>query len=187
MSDDQAITDALNDMRALVEDQSKKMASIPSEVHQRRLSNMPVLAACFQAMMEVPCEREVAEQFGLTLTDFMRHFADSLVVPILVGKKRLIAGAMWFKDGEVHLAVKREHRSGKWVTRLEELFAPGFEAFGPVLTARVNRKNLVARRFTERIGGTRVGEDELAHVYELHKDKMIYWTHPDRRSDTPKP
>ena len=137
---------------------------------------MAVLVVCWDALMEVKCERELAEENGVGLPWFLSTYHDSLIVPILVGKERRIVGAMWFKDGLVHLAVKREFRRGAWTRRLPELFAPGFRAFGDKLFAVVNRRNLVARRFTEKIGGQKLKEDDLVVVYELLKDEMKYWT-----------
>lgn len=137
---------------------------------------LAVLSVCWDALMEVRCERELAEQHALDQPWFLRQYHDSLIVPILVGKERRIVGAMWFKDGLVHLAIKKEFRRGAWTRRLPELFAPGFRAFGDKLFAVVNRRNLVARRFTEKIGGRKVNEDDYAVVYELLKDEMRYWT-----------
>lgn len=134
----------------------------------------PVLAACYEALLEEPCEREIAEMYGLDLAWFLHHYRDSYIVPILVGKDRMIAGAMWFHHGDVHLAVKREYRRTAWVKRLPEMFDIGFRAYGPVLLAKINKKNLVARRFTEKLGGVKVAEDNIIITYEMRQEAMTY-------------
>lgn len=145
---------------------------------------MAVLVVCWEALMEVRCERELAEKYGWTLPMFLKLYHDSLIVPILVGPGRQVVGAMWFKDGLVHLAIKREHRRGAWTRRLPELFAPGFKRYGDRLLAVVNIRNLVARRFTEKIGGRKLDEDDQAVSYELLKDQMKYWTRPETVRET---
>lgn len=136
----------------------------------------PVLIACWQALMEEPCERDLSEEHDLTPDWFIYHYRDSYIVPILVGEERRIAGAMWFHHGDVHLAIKRQYRRTGWVKRLPEMFEVGFKAFGPKLIAKINARNRVARRFTEKLGGVKVGEDELVVTYEMHKDRMTYRT-----------
>ena len=136
----------------------------------------PVLAACWEALMEEPCERELAEEYSLSPEWFIHHYRESYIVPILVGPERMIAGAMWFHNGDVHLAIKRRFRRTGWVKRLPEMFEIGFRAFGPKLIAKINAKNRVARRFTEKLGGMKVAEDAMVVTYEMHKDRMTYGT-----------
>lgn len=168
---------ALDDLRASAPKRENINAKAVSEVAAEKgffLKFAPVLAACWEALMEETSERALAEKYDLTLEWFLHHYRDSYVVPILVGPERMIAGAMWFHHGDVHLAIKRQYRRTGWVKRLPEMFEIGFKAFGPILIAKINARNRVARRFTEKLGGVKVGEDEMVVTYEMHKDRMTY-------------
>lgn len=124
--------------------------------------------------MEEPCERALAHTHGVTLASFLQRHGESLVVGLAVRDE--IVGGMWFRDGEVHLAIlKARHRT--WARWLEPMLAPGFAAHGPLLKALVYRENKRARRFIERVGGLFVAENKLAVQYEIRKERMNYGRH----------
>jgi hypothetical protein len=130
-----------------------------------------VLGVCYDALMEVPCERALAERHGLTKEQFIADHDGGIIVGVLVCGE--IAGGISFEDGEVHLTIRRKF-SGRWLRNFRAMMRIGFDAFGPVLKAYVQKENVVARRFVERVGGVYVEDLGIVMRYEIQQERMRY-------------
>lgn len=129
-----------------------------------------VLAAIYTAMCLEPSELSLAHEYGITLARYIDTYRDSLIVGLEVDG--VIAGGMFFRDGEVHLGIL-PHLRRHWMTWAKFMMEIGFRGC-PRLTAPVNARNARARKFIEAVGGVKIAETPLVIEYEVIHERMRY-------------
>lgn len=131
-----------------------------------------VLAAIYAATLAEPCERALAEKYGLTFSLYRHAYEDSVVVGLELDG--VMTGGMIFRPpGKVHLGILPQFR-GRWVRWLKPMLEIGFEKFGPRLVALSNPLNARARKFIEGVGCSFVSETPWCVEYAVVRERMKY-------------
>lgn len=130
-----------------------------------------VMLSIYEALLSEPGERRALQAFGFTPDTFLRTCAGATVVGFQVGGE--LGGGMFFMKNRVHLGVLRRHRR-VWCRYFRQMLELGFKAHGTPLIALVAEDNLAAQRFTERVGGVRIGETVGYLMYQVDKEKINY-------------
>lgn len=129
------------------------------------------LIVMWQALMEVPCEAEIAQEHNHGFADFKSSYKGAQVIGILVGDE--LAGGAIINGTKMHLAIKRQYRA-RWFKSLKPLMEWIFDRHGPLLFTSANKKNHEAIAFLGRVGCRVIGEGLFALHFKIEKEGMYY-------------
>lgn len=131
-----------------------------------------VMLSIYEALLESPSEYAEMQAASFTAQEFLRSCAGATVVGFDVRGE--LGGGMFFRHDRVHVGVKSKYRQ-LWCRRyFRKMMEIGFARNGSPLKALVSEGNKVAQRFTEKVGGDRIGTQGASIYYLVRQGEMRY-------------
>ena len=129
------------------------------------------LKAVWDALMEVPCEAELAREHDHSFADFKASYNNAQVIGILVGNE--LAGGAIINEKRMHISVGRKYRA-RWFKSFKPLMEWVFDLYGSLLFTSANKKNHEAIAFLGRVGCRVIGEGIASLHFKIEKEGMYY-------------